>query len=123
MLRVNTKAEGKLLSIFETHTEVIRKGKAHKPNEKTGPDSGGGELVIVTHYQVCEQRAADLHCWEDVWSNMSNSSDAPRSVAADPGFFSANESKAGEMGVSRSLDSKPRHEESRTQTAAEAALV
>ncbi len=32
-LRGNTKAEGKLLSIFETHTEVIRKGKAHKPNE------------------------------------------------------------------------------------------
>ena len=28
VLRGNTKAEGKLLSIFETHTEVIRKGKA-----------------------------------------------------------------------------------------------
>ena len=26
VLRGNTKAEGKLLSIFETHTEVIRKG-------------------------------------------------------------------------------------------------
>ena len=33
VLRGNIKAEGKLLSIFETHTEVIRKGKAHKPNE------------------------------------------------------------------------------------------
>jgi transposase, IS5 family len=51
VLRGNTKAEGKLLSIFETHTEVIRKGKAHKPNEF-------GKLVliqeaenqIVTHY-------------------------------------------------------------------------
>ena len=60
VLRGNTKAEGKLLSIFETHTEVIRKGKAHKPNEF-------GKLVliqeaenqIVTHYQVCEQRPAD----------------------------------------------------------------
>jgi transposase, IS5 family len=30
VLRGNTKADGKLLSIFETHTEVIRKGKAHK---------------------------------------------------------------------------------------------
>ena len=60
VLRGNTKAEGKLLSIFETHTEVIRKGKAHKPTEF-------GKLVliqeaenqIVTHYQVCEQRPAD----------------------------------------------------------------
>ena len=38
--RGNTKAEGKLLSIFETHTEVIRKGKAHKPNEF-------GKLVLI----------------------------------------------------------------------------
>jgi IS5 family transposase len=30
VLRGNTQADGKLLSIFETHTEVIRKGKAHK---------------------------------------------------------------------------------------------
>jgi hypothetical protein len=40
VLRGNTKAEGKLLSIFETHTEVIRKGKAHKPNEF-------GKLVLI----------------------------------------------------------------------------
>jgi IS5 family transposase len=33
VLRGNTKTEVKLLSIFETHTEVIRKGKVHKPNE------------------------------------------------------------------------------------------
>ena len=60
VLRGNTKAEGKLLSVFETHTEVIRKGKANKPNEF-------GKLVliqeaenqIVTHYEVCEQRPAD----------------------------------------------------------------
>src|SRR5882672_3213791 len=60
VLRGNTKADGKLLSVFETHTEVIRKGKANKPNEF-------GKLVvvqeaenqIVTNYQVCEQRPAD----------------------------------------------------------------
>jgi IS5 family transposase len=33
VLRGNTQADGKLLSVFETHTEVIRKGKANKPNE------------------------------------------------------------------------------------------
>jgi IS5 family transposase len=29
----NCHVEGKVLSLFEPHTEVIRKGKAHKPNE------------------------------------------------------------------------------------------
>ena len=67
VLRGNTKAEGKLLSVFETHTEVIRKGKANKPNEF-------GKLVliqeaenqIVTHYQVCEQSRPTLPYWKDV---------------------------------------------------------
>jgi transposase, IS5 family len=59
VLRGNTQAEGKLLSIFETHTEVIRKGKAHKPNE-----FGKSVLIqeaenqIVTYYQVCDRRPA-----------------------------------------------------------------
>src|SRR3981189_1264205 len=60
VLRGNTKADGKLLSVFETHTEVIRKGKANKPNEF-------GKLLLiregehqtVPHYEVCEQRPAD----------------------------------------------------------------
>ena len=29
----NCHVEGKVLSLFEPHTVVIRKGKAHKPNE------------------------------------------------------------------------------------------
>src|SRR5713101_1674579 len=49
----NCHVEGKVLSLFEPHTEVIRKGKAHKPNEF-------GRLVridevengIVSGYQV-----------------------------------------------------------------------
>ena len=104
VLRGNTQAAGKLLSLFETHTEVIRKGKANKPNEF-------GKLVliqeaenqIVTHYQVCEQRPADStllrECLEQ---HLDQFGHAPQHVAADPGFFSAaNESKAEQMGVSR----------------------
>jgi transposase, IS5 family len=45
VLRGNTKAEGKLLSIFETHTEVIRKGKADKPNEF-------GKLVLIQEAEI-----------------------------------------------------------------------
>ena len=104
VLRGNTQAEGKLLSVFETHTEVIRKGKANKPNEF-------GKLVviqeaenqIVTHYQVCDQRPADATLLEGcLQQHIEQFGHAPKRVAADPGFFSAaNESKAEQMGVSR----------------------
>lgn len=104
VLRGNTQADGKLLSIFETHTEVIRKGKANKPNEF-------GKLVliqeaenqIVTHYEVCERRPADSTllkgCLEQ---HVEQFGHAPKHVAADPGFFSAaNESNAERLGVGR----------------------
>jgi IS5 family transposase len=104
IFRGNTRAEGKLLSIFETHTEVIRKGKANKPNEF-------GKLVkiqeaenqIVTHYQVCEQRPADSTLLvPSVEEHMRQFGRVPEVVAADQGFFSAaNEAKAEEMGVRR----------------------
>jgi len=104
VLRGNTQAEGKLLSIFETHTEVIRKGKANKPNEF-------GKLVliqeaenqVITHYQVCEQRPADSTLLDGcLQQHVEQFGRAPESVAADPGFFSAaNESKAEQMGVKR----------------------
>jgi IS5 family transposase len=104
VLRGNTKAEGKLLSIFETHSEVIRKGKANKPNEF-------GNLVliqeaesqIVTYYEVCDQRPADSTLLEGcLEQHVEQFGHAPQQIAADPGFFSAaNESKAHEAGVSR----------------------
>src|SRR6202158_4288076 len=104
VLRGNTQADGKLLSVFETHTEVIRKGKANKPNEF-------GKLVliqeaenqIVTNYQVCDQRPADSTLLEGCLEHhVQQFGRAPQSVAADPGFFSAaNESKAETMGESR----------------------
>ena len=102
VLRGNTQADGKLLSVFETHTEVIRKGKANKPNEF-------GKLVliqeaenqIITHYQVCEQRPADSTLLEGcLEQHIQQFGHAPERVAADPGFFSAaNESKAEALGV------------------------
>jgi len=57
-----TQLPGKLVSLFEPHTEIIRKGKAGKPNEF-------GKLVqlqeaenqIITHYEVYEERPSDRH--------------------------------------------------------------
>ena len=60
IFRGNTRTEGKLLSLFEPSTEVIREGKAGKPNQF-------GKMVklqeaenqIITDYQVYPQRPYD----------------------------------------------------------------
>ncbi len=104
VLKGNTHAEGKILSVFETHTEVIRKGKTDKPNEF-------GKLVkiqeaenqIITQYEVYDQRPADSALLvPSVEQHILLFERAPDLVTADPGFFStANEAKAEEMGVRR----------------------
>jgi IS5 family transposase len=104
VLQGNTHAEGKIFSVFETHTEVIRKGKTDKPNEF-------GKLVkiqeaenqIVTHYEVYDQRPADSALLvPSVEQHILLFDRAPDLVTADPGFFSAaNEARAEEMGVRR----------------------
>ena len=104
VLRGNTKSESKLLSIFETHTEIIRKGKANKPNEF-------GKLVllqeaenqVVTHYQVCDQRPADSTLFLPALKrHVHRFGCTPDAVTADPGFFSAaNEAQAEKLGVRR----------------------
>jgi len=98
----DTRAEGKIVSLFEPQTEVIRKGKAGKPTEF-------GKLVkiqeaenqIVTHYSVFDERPSDsellipsLEQHQLLFGNV------PAMATADAGFFSAaNEARAEEMGV------------------------
>lgn len=104
VLHGNTHAEGKILSIFENHTEVIRKGKTDKPNEF-------GKLVkiqeaenqIITHYEVFDERPADSTLLSSsVEQHIQQFGRVPDLVAADPGFFSAsNEAAAEKMGVKR----------------------
>ncbi len=104
VLHGNTHTEGKLLSIFEDHTEVIRKGKTDKPNEF-------GKLIkiqeaenqIITHYEVFDQRPADSTLLiPSVEQHVQTFRRVPDLVAADPGFFSAaNEAQAEQMGVKR----------------------
>ena len=98
----DTRAEGKIVSVFEPQTEVIRKGKAGKPTEF-------GKLVkvqeaenqIVTHYEVFEERPSDSALLTpSIERHIEQFGYAPRMAAADAGFFSAaNEAKAEELGV------------------------
>jgi IS5 family transposase len=100
----NPHSSGKIVSLFEAHTEIIRKGKASKPTEF-------GKMVkiqeaeqrIVTHYEVYDERPSDsdllvpaLDVHEQQFGRP------PRLVAADAGFFSAhNEAAAHARGVKR----------------------
>src|SRR5437764_11253025 len=89
-----TQMPGKVVSLFEPHTEIIRKGKAGKPNEF-------GKLVelqeaenqIITHYEVYEERPSDRHLLlPAVEAHRRKLGRVPGWVAADAGFYSrANE--------------------------------
>lgn len=98
-----TNSPEKIVSLFEPHTEIIRKGKASKPTEF-------GKLIqvqeaenqIITHYQVFAERPSDRELLVPaVEEHQRRFGRLPRLVAADAAFFSrANEKKVKEMGVS-----------------------
>lgn len=97
-----TKFPDKLVSLFEPHTEIIRKGKAGKPNEF-------GKLVqvqeaenqIITHYEVFEKRPADQSLLLSALATQQRKlGRVPQSIAGDAGFYSqANEQAAHALGV------------------------
>jgi IS5 family transposase len=99
-----TRAAGKLVSLFEPTTEIIRKGKASKPTEF-------GKLVkiqeaeeqIITDYEVFAERPSDsalLVPAIEVHHQLLGC--IPDLVAADPGFYSARaETTAKALGVKR----------------------
>jgi IS5 family transposase len=100
----NTHAAGKLVSLFEPHTEVIRKGKAAKPTEfGKMVKIQEAERQIVTHYEVYEQRPSDcdlllpaIAVHEQLLGRK------PYLVTADAAFFSQrNEAAAHARGVKR----------------------
>jgi len=100
----DTHVEGKLFSIFETSTEVIRKGKAGKPSEF-------GKMVkiqeaenqIVIDYEVYAERPSDTKLLiPAIETHEQKLGRPPRLVAADAGFHShQNATAAQEKGVQR----------------------
>jgi transposase, IS5 family len=100
----DTRSEGKIVSVFEPSTEIIRKGKTSKPTEF-------GKMVklqeaenqIVTAYEVYERRPADSDLLIDAIDiHQQRLGRAPHLVAADAAFHSAkNERAAKAKGVKR----------------------
>ena len=104
IFRGDTRSDGKILSLFEPSTEVIRKGKAGKPNEF-------GKMVklqeaenqIVTDYEVYDRRPNDSDLLiAAIETHQARLGRTPRLVAADAAFYSAkNEAAAKAKGVKR----------------------
>ncbi len=96
--------EGKILSVFETSTEVIRKGKASKPTEF-------GKMVkiqeaenqIVIEFEVYDQKPNDSDLLvSSIEVHQERMGRTPELIAADAGFYSAkNVAAAEERGVKR----------------------
>jgi IS5 family transposase len=104
IFRGDTRSEGKLLSLFEPSTEIIRKGKAAKPNEF-------GKMVkvqeaenqIVTDYEVYGRRPNDSDLLiAAIETHQTLLGRVPHLVAADAAFYSSkNEVLAKAMAVKR----------------------
>jgi transposase, IS5 family len=100
----DTRVPDKVLSVFEPHTETIRKGKIARPNEF-------GKLVtiqesehqIITAYEVHAARPADVTLWTAALDrHQTIFGRAPDLAAGDRGFSSAaNEQAATDRGVRR----------------------
>jgi IS5 family transposase len=110
LLAGDTHVADKVLSVFEPHTEAIRKGKIAKPTEF-------GKLVtiqesehqIVTAYEVHDRRPSDVTLWTPALDrHIEIFGRAPDIAAADRGFSSAkNEDAALARGVRRVILPRP----------------
>jgi IS5 family transposase len=102
VLRGDTHYPGKVVSLFEPHTDIIRKGKLARPTEF-------GRLVkvqeaeaqFITDYQVCERGQADRTLWEhSLERHIALFGRPPQLAVADGGFASrTNEHVAHDRGV------------------------
>src|SRR5579885_742118 len=101
IFRGDTQYPEKLASIFEPHTEIIRKGKASKPTEfGKMVQIQEAENQIITVYEIFEKRPWDSELLlPAVESHQQQFDRVPRLVAADAAFYSkVNEDKLHEMG-------------------------
>jgi hypothetical protein len=98
-----TRHEDKILSLFEDHSAIIRKGKPDKPTEF-------GRLVrvdevengIVSGYAIAEGNPADQQQWKPALEHHQKIfGQAPRLAAADRGFWSLPMKNSLDLGVKR----------------------
>ena len=125
LFKGNTHVPGKLVSLFEPHTEVIRKGKASKPTEfGKMVKIQEAEAQIVTHYEVYGERPSDsdlllpaIAVHEELLGRK------PYLVTADAAFFSSAMNCRPRPRRQASRHSQSLHQERPAQAAGEETLV
>ena len=103
-------ADEKLVSIFEPHTAIIRRGKAGKPVEygrKIWLDEVDGG--IITRWDVLDGNASDKLQWvPSLDAHQQIFGKPPTQASADRGVFSTdNETEAKNRGIKRVVLPKP----------------
>src|SRR5262245_24919418 len=118
----DTRFPGKVVSLFEPHTEIVRKGKVAKPTEfGRRVKIQEAEAQFITDYTVCEPGQADRALWALALDrHIALFDHAPHLAVADGGFASrANERAAHDRGVRRVvLPCQPRQMRTRAARAA-----
>jgi IS5 family transposase len=109
----------KLVSIFEPHTDIIRRGKPNKDTE-FGHKVWLGEVEggFIAQYEVLDGNPNDESQWQPTLDkHLQLFGRPPTQVSADRGVYSAdNESHATKLGVKRVILPKPgRKSETRRQ--------
>ena len=102
ILRGDTHYPGKVVSLFEPHTEIIRKGKLARPTEfGRRVKIQEAEAQFITDYAVCAPGQRDRALWGPALErHMTLFGRAPRLAVADGGFASRrNERLAQDLGV------------------------
>lgn len=104
LFKGNTRFPNKVLSIFEEHTQMLCRGKAHKPTEF-------GRLVrvdevengVITNFSVKAGSNADQPEWMPAMeAHVDSFGRPPRLAVGDRGFFSgANERNSEQLGIKR----------------------
>jgi IS5 family transposase len=105
-------AEDKLVSVFEPHTDIVKRGKANRPTEfghKVWLDEVDGG--IVSDYRILDGNPADSEQWQAaIDHHIDQFGKAPRQASADRGVHSApNEAYAYQRGVKRVVLPKAGH--------------
>jgi IS5 family transposase len=111
IIRGVTNSKTKLISIFETHAQILRRGKRHRPTEfgrmvKVQEADGG----IVTDIGVVAEKNDAPLLVPAVEKHREVFGRAPQMAATDRGFYSGKgERRIRELGVKRPVIPKPGH--------------
>lgn len=111
IIRGLTSSKAKIISIFEPHAQILRRGKLHRPTEfgqmvKVQEADGG----IVTDIGVVAEKNDAPLLVPAVARHIEIFGRAPQIAATDRGFYSGNgERRIRELGVKRPVIPKPGH--------------